>query len=222
MKMCPSCKVHIGDEYDHCLLCQNSLEDLEEKGQEYPFFPEYNSIKLLSMFFKIQLFIAVTIIISCIAIDYMFGIRGNKHWSWIIVAAVVAVELLIIPIIRKRRFTSTFVTQLTIMLSLVLWFSTWYMGGYAQFVRYELPIIIMIACVYNFIASLVDKSGNALVYSLGNVLVGVVPETINLIVNRHAPVLWNVCLLVNVICIVGLIIFKGQMVRNEVVKRLNI
>lgn len=224
MKYCTSCQLLVGEPFDHCPLCQNELEATEEpKKQDYPHFPPVAAkLKALSMFFRVQLFIVVSIGILLLAIDYMFGANDGKHWSLIAAVWLIGIELLVMPVFRRRSIPVYFVTDIALVLAGAGLFTAYYIDRVFICTHYQIPSLLLFTLTFNFISSLVDKKGNALVFSICNVLIGIIPTLIIWFVTGEAPILWKVCLLVSCIMLVALIVFKGRKVRSELQKRLNI
>ena len=76
--------------------------------------------------------------------------------------------------------------------------------------------------IANFVLAMVDKRGNAMVYLLTNVLIGILPCVVLLIRHKGVPITWIICMLISVILFVGAVIFKGRSVAGEIQKRLNV
>jgi hypothetical protein len=76
--------------------------------------------------------------------------------------------------------------------------------------------------IANFVLAMIDKSGNAMIYLLSNVLIGVLPYLTLSIMKKDCPFFWIVALLLSVIVFVGAIIFKGREVVSEIHRRLNL
>lgn len=220
MKKCTSCNASVDEAFEYCPLCQNGLEEGTE-SVGYPAFPKQDGIKRLSLFYKIQLFIAVMVVIICAAVDYWFGVHGDKHWSIVVFICVLVVELMISPLLRKRSVPVYFVSYLALMLAIAFYAIASYMGGKNVCVNITIPIIILFTLTFNFIASLADKNGNALVFSICNIVMGIILPFAMFATSSSVPVLWSSCFIASVIMLIGLIIFKGTVVFREVQKRLN-
>ncbi len=221
MKMCASCQVKVDEIYEHCPLCQNGLEE-HDTNNGYPYFPRLEEIKTISMFYKVQLFIAVMICAVCFLLDFLLNARGEKHWSVVVFIWVLSVEALIKPLFGRRTFPVSFVTNAAVIGCIATLINSLYMERISVGVNIVIPIVALCVMVFNFIAALIDKGGNALVYSICNIWVTLVPPVIMLIMGITIPVLWKVCILTCVVSFIGLIIFKGAVVFTEVQKRLHI
>ncbi|MGN0437964.1 MAG: DUF6320 domain-containing protein [Lachnospiraceae bacterium] len=243
MRNCPKCNITVGGIWEYCPICQNQLnidEDNEivleatdddkkniseqktDSEADVPYFPGITALKVKSIAYKIQLFIALTICVVCLSIDLLFNANGKIHWSYIVVMWIVGFEIVIGPILKKRSIPANFITNVAILFSCIFAITSYFIGDIRICTHIQLPIVVLITLVINFVLSLVDKKGNALVFALGNVLVGIIPNIVLLIIYHSAPVLWRVCFVVSVVFLIGLIIFKGRQVNNEIQKRLNI
>lgn len=226
MKNCPSCQIQVGEPFEYCPLCQNSLEQLSQsdniQSEQYPYYPGYTKVKVISMFFRVQLFVVISICIIVAAIDYMFEGNIGIHWSFIMIVWAIAAEIVIAPLFRRRTIPASYVTNIALIVTVAALITAKYLNGLFVCTYYQIPIVILMTLVFNFIYALVDNEGNALIFAICNVLVGVIPPTIMLAVYGTAPVMWKICFIVSVISLVGLLVFKGTKVITEVQKRLNI
>lgn len=236
MKYCPKCSIKVGGTLEYCPICQNQLhgedtemekpeltkEEMETGPKDVPYFPECTALKVKSITYKIQLFVALTICIICLSIDLLFHASGKIHWSFIVVMWIVGFEIVLGPIFKRRSIPAYFITNVAILVSCIFAVTSYFAGNIRVCTHVLLPIVVLVTLVVNFILSLIDKKGNALVFALCNVLVGIIPNIVMLSLYQSAPVLWRVCFVVSLIFLVGLIIFKGRQVYNEIQKRLNI
>ena len=62
---------------------------------------------------------------------------------------------------------------------------------------------------------------NALVYLLGNILLVIVVYTSLRIRHIEVGLVWTICLMVSLVSLIGIIIFKGRKVSDEIQKRMN-
>ena len=76
--------------------------------------------------------------------------------------------------------------------------------------------------IANFVLAMIDKRGNAMVYLLTNLLIGILPYIVLSISHRTASITWIICMLISIILFVGAIIFKGRSVAGEIQRRLNV
>ena len=224
MKVCTSCQIKVGEYYKTCPLCQNGLDESSAGNEKdvYPYFPSQHEIKVLSLFHKIQMFVMVSMCILFLALDYMFRLNNGIHWSFIVTVWAVSAEVFISPLFRRRYAPLYLVTDIGVVLVVASFLTVKYVGGMFILTEYMIPIVIMVILIFDFIYCLVDKKGNALVFAICSVGAGIIPVLVMFAIYRDAPVMWEVCLLVSLITLAGLIAFKGGKVLNEMQKRLNI
>lgn len=238
MRYCPKCNINVGGTWEYCPICQNQLyvedEQQDDSQQEIntlsaesipdetEYFPGCSALKVKSIAYKIQLFVALTICVVCLSIDLLFNANGNIHWSYIVVMWIVGFEIVLGPIFKRRSIPAYFITNVAVLVSCIFAVTAYFIGDIRICTHVQLPIVVLVTLVVNFVLSLIDKKGNALVFALCNVLVGIIPNIVMLSVYQSAPILWRVCFVVSVIFLIGLIIFKGRQVYNEIQKRLNI
>ena len=91
------------------------------------------------------------------------------------------------------------------------------------------PILCCTALVCNFIFAFLRSrfTANALVYLLMNIGIGVLPYILLFFRIDYSGRLdahslpWVICLIISVITFLGLVIFRGRALKNEIVKRLH-
>ena len=224
MKYCPKCQANVGAPFEYCPICQNELHAISEskESNELAWYPGCRSLKKMSLVYKIQLFVFLSICVICLALDYLYKLHGEIHWSLIVVLWIMGIEIVIGPLLKRKRVPAYFLTMVAILITCIFAITAYFIGDMKVCTHIQIPIIVLVTLAVNFVFSLTDKSGNALVFALCNVLVGIIPNMVMLSRYRETPVLWSVCLIVSIILLLALIIFKGKQVYNEIEKRLNI
>lgn len=222
MMICPYCNVKVGGNLKKCPFCQSKL--VGEAGKAY--FPTQTILKIQSFFYKLQLFIVWIVIIAAVGIDFMFGLplysSCDYHWSLLVVMWLLAFEFSIIRLFKRGVSASRVLSISVIIVMIMLSVTAYYAGFLKIFVYWVLPNVVMATLIANFILSMIDKSGNAMVYLLTNLLVGVLPYIAFYLMQRDCPLEWMICLLVSFSLFVGAIIFKGREVVNEIQRRLSV
>ena len=224
MKNCPYCKIEVGGDLKKCPLCQSKLNGEGERQ----YFPKQTTLKLQSFFYKIQLFIVWATIILSLGIDFLFHVNippiRDIHWSLLIMMWLIVFEFGIIRLFKRGLSSSRIVTLFVFIVMFMLGITAYYIGRpcFEFVVEWIFPVVIMGTLVANFVFAMIDKYGNAMVYLLTNLVVGILPYIVFYFVGKDCPVAWIVCLLVSVILFIGAIIFKGRAVVNEIQRRLNV
>ncbi|MCR4695086.1 MAG: hypothetical protein K5773_07205 [Pseudobutyrivibrio sp.] len=222
MKRCPYCKIDVGGKMAKCPVCQSKLVGEGEKH----YFPKQNNLKLTSFFYKIQMFIVLTLMISALGLDFLFHLKPfsqfDFHWSLIVTMWLLVSEFGILRIFR-RGYGSSRILTLNIFIVLIMVLVT---GFYFNFFKlaadWICPIAVMAALVANFTLAMIDKSGNTMIYLLSNLGVGIMPYIVFYFTGKDCPLLWMVCLMVSVILLVGAFVFKGRAVVAEIQRRFSV
>ena len=223
MKNCPYCKIEVGGNLKKCPLCQSKLNGESEK----PYFPQQTTLKLQSFFYKLQLFIVWTVVISSLGLDFLFGFDMwhfvKFHWSLIVSMWLIVFEFGIMRLFKKGISSARIMTLFVFIVLAMMGVTAYYVGKLSFITEWVAPIVIMGTLIANFVLAMIDKNGNAMVYLLTNLVVGILPYIVfYFFADRDCPVAWIVCLMVSVILFVGAIIFKGREVVSEIQRRLNV
>lgn len=220
MKTCPHCHIRVGGSADYCPLCQNTLTGTPEPDLYPRVVPP---TRQASLFYRLAAFLLLGCTVVCAAVDYLVIETPHLHWSVLVLVFAVAALLLLRALLRDRN-APKLLFQILIGTSLVSIFCDRYAGWNGVSVDWVIPILCSATLVLNFIFAFVNRrfTENGLVYLLLNIVVGVVPY-IALALHRGAkpPIPWLVCLLVGVLTFLGLVIFKGRVLKTELEKRLH-
>ena len=221
MKYCPYCKISVGGDFAMCPLCQSRLEG---EGEE-PYFPKPTELKKRSFFYKLQLFFAWILVIIAFSLDFLFHIRiaviQEVHWSLIITLWIFLFEYGITHQFKSGTGSARNLTMLVILILPVMYITSHYLGFSRFILDWMIPVIIIGMMITDFVLAMVDKDGNAMVYLLTNLLVGVIPYIVLYFRHKEPPVAWIVCMIISVILFIGAVIFKGREVVGELQRRLD-
>jgi hypothetical protein len=222
MKNCPYCKIKIGGDLKKCPVCQSKL--LGEA--DAPYFPKQTTLHLRSFLYKLQLFIVWIIVIAAFGIDFLFDVKippfVTVHWSLILAMWLIVFEFGIMRQFKKGTGSARKVTMMVFIILFLLFVTAYYFGFLRLTLDWITPCVITGTMIANFVLAMVDKRGNAMVYLLTNLLVGVLPYIMIHFNNREVPTTWIICMLMSVILFVGAVIFKGRSVAAEIRRRLSL
>lgn len=222
MKNCPYCKIEVGGNLKKCPLCQSKLNGEDERS----YFPRQTTLQIQSFFYKLQLFIVWAVIIASLGVDFLFHLRPwptlTFHWSLLVFMWLVVFEFGIMRLFKKGISSSRVLTLFVFIVLIMLMVTAYYIHCFRLVTDWVTPIVVMGTLIANFVLAMLDKKGNAMVYLLTNLVVGILPYVVFYFSERDCPVTWIVCLLVSVILFVGAIIFKGREVVGEIQRRLNV
>lgn len=217
MRKCLNCNINIGGNTDTCPLCQNSLT-----GDPTPDnWPSPSVLKARAFIYKLQLFLALALAAVGLSLDYLLEINNGTHYSLIIALWLIVFELQLRSNI-KRIFVISRTVSLGILYSCLLLLLTGYSFGFFDIIAFMVaPIMLGAALIANLVFSMIDTTDNALVYLLGNILLVIAIYTVLRICRINTGIVWPICLMVSLVSLIGIIIFKGRKVSNEIQKRMN-
>ena len=211
MNTCPHCHIRVGGDTAYCPLCQNRLSG--PAGE--PYFPATAPrIHRASLLYKIVAFVLSALIVVAGAFDFLL-MEDTPHRHFSILMAVWAVAVLrVVRAVLRRRFNGPRqIFNLLLLVSALLVFTDWFNG----YTGYSLDLVVPILCC----------AANALVYLLMNIGIGVLPYILLFFRIDYSGRLdahslpWVICLIISVITFLGLVIFRGRALKNEIVKRLH-
>ena len=211
MKKCLNCNIEIGGRIDTCPLCQNSLT-----GEASPNnWPSPSGLKAKAFLYKLQLFVVLAAIAVGVSLDYLLDLNNGTHYSFVIALWLIVFELQLRSNLR-RIFVISRTVSFGILYSALLLLLTGYWFGFFDIIAYTVvPIMLGAALLANLTFSMIDTAENALVYLL------VVVYASLRIKGIEAGLVWTICLMVSFVSLIGIIIFKGHKVSDEIQKRMN-
>ena len=161
-----------------------------------------------------------------LGLDFLFGLKVwptlNVHWSLIVSMWLIVFEFGIIRLFKRGISSSRIMTLFVLIVLVMLMVTSYYIGFFEFVTAWVAPVVVMGTLIANFVLAMIDKNGNAMVYLLTNLVVGILPYIVFHFTEQDCPIAWIVCLLVSVILFVGAIIFKGREVVGEIQRRLNV
>jgi hypothetical protein len=220
MKTCPFCNIEVGGNLSKCPLCQNALTG--DGTGDMPHWPLQTTLKKQSILYKVQLCLILTCIILVLSIDFLFGYRGGTlHWSLLVSMWLIAFEFGLIRLFKKNFSPSRILTLFVLILSVLIMITGYFTGYWYLTAGIMVPCLCIGTLIANFILTLVDQIANAMVYLLSNILLGVLPYIVLLIMGKNIPMAWIICLIVSVIIFINSCILRGRAVLSEVQRRFN-
>lgn len=216
MKTCPKCRISVRGTHIRCPLCQNEL--LGEA--DTPTYPPITTLVRNMLVYRIQLFAAILALLLCPVLDFQIGLHGNVHWSIIADAGVLLAEFTVWQLIRKyRMIVHDWVFRISLSAMLLLVVMAYNMHFLSFCAAYIFPSFLILMTTYLFILALADKTGNVLPYLLVTIAMSIVIAGAALLLYHGFVLLWTNSLLVSAAAFIGILIFKGSKVLNEIQKR---
>ena len=221
MKTCPYCRIEVGGDLVKCPLCQSKLSG---EG-DTPYFPKLKDLQRRSFLYKLQLFAVWIVVIAALGTDLLLHVKipptSDVHYSLILSMWLIAFEFAMIRQFRKGTGSARRVTMMVFIILALFMITAYYYGFFRLAMDWIAPCTIAATMIANFVLTMIDKGGNAMVYLLTNLLIGILPFIVFTIRNRTAPITWIICMLLSVILFIGAVIFRGRTVAGEIRRRLN-
>ena len=218
MKQCKKCHVKVKTDENICPLCQNKLVGKDEKNV-FPYIPTIK--KRFSIFFKVLLLVSIVVSLICIAIDYVLN---KYHFSILVIFGFVCLFIILKTTLTKRdSIYKTILWQLVILaILLICW--DYFTGWHSWSLTYAIPILSIVGSVSIAILSIVlhDYLDEELFYFICIALIGIIPLIFvftDIITNKLPSI---ICAFLNIICFLGLLIFKYKEVLEELKRRMHI
>lgn len=218
MKKCLNCNIEVGGEIDVCPLCQHGLTG-EASANNWPYLFK---LKKQALLYKIQLFIALAVVVVALGLDFLLDLNDGKHWSLLITLTILVIEFVLKSFLKKKNTPAKIVSISAFWVTVILLVTSYYYGFSQPIVTLVVPIILNAIIVADWVLTLVDKSGNALVYLLVNILAAFVVYGVLFFKKCDISLTWTICLMISVVSLIGMFVFEGKKVTGEVEKRMNI
>ena len=219
MKTCPHCKIQIGGTYERCPLCQSVLQG----DATLDLFPRNEKKIARPLPLKIIIFLFITAAAVCLSLDFLFIERAHVHFGLIVLVWSIAVLWYVLGVVRNRRVLSQIITMAVMLFSIAAILTEIIVGYRGITTNYIVPYMISAVLLANFLLSFIDKSNryNATFYVLWSIFIGFIPSFVLLLRRNGTPVAWEICFFISVVALIGLLVFKGKAVLNELQKRLH-
>ncbi len=219
MKTCQYCKIEVGGTSTKCPFCQSGLNGTDDAE----FWPKPNTLHAQSILYKLQLFIVLSLMVVGLSCDFLFEIGHGHHWSLLLAMWLLAVEFGILRLFKRNYSPARILTLFVFTVAVLLTVTSYFLGTFFWTIttEYIIPVMIIGTMICNFIFTLVDDISNAMIYLLCNIVIGIIPYIVMLVMKANISILWIICLIVSVITFLGACIFRGRSVIGELQKRFN-
>lgn len=218
MKKCQNCNISVGGTVTTCPLCQNKLTGEASENN----WPPRKNFKTRAFQYKLQLFIVLAIVAVSLLLDYRTNLNDGKHWSLVVTMWGLTIEVLIRDFIRKNIVVPKIITYSILSVSVLLGITSYIYNFKEPILYLVIPILISALIIANFVFSIIDKSGNALVYLLSNIIIGIIPYIVFTVSEHDEMLPWTICLMITIVAFLGIMIFRGRKVLSEIQKRFNL
>lgn len=217
MKKCLNCNISVGGNVKSCPLCRNSLTGEDS----YDNWPQLNKLRAQALFYKLQLFVALSIVIIALALDFLMDLNNGKHYSLMIAIGIIIVEVVVRGFIKKSLVITKIINISMLHIAIILLVVAWYYGFQRFVLEWILPVLMGVTLIADFIFALIDKTQNAMVYLLVSILTAMVAYVVIAVEWGMKPFVWSITLIISLVSLVGIMVFKGPKVISEIQKRMN-
>ena len=205
MKYCPGCKINIEGSHNRCPVCQNMLQG--EASEDV--YPSRGALKAQSFLYKLQMFIAISVMAAALACEFLLDIRTGFHWSLLTVVWVIGGELWLSGIIHGHRNPGRVITLNAFWAALLVMLTFLIIKDIRPiYFWYIMPAIAIAAETMLFVYMMVDKTHNSMAYLLGCSFLCIIMGILCMLITHQKSVLWVLCLLIGTVGIVGAVVFK--------------
>lgn len=218
MKICPNCKIEVGGSASLCPLCRHRLTGEDDKS----YWPPLKATQTMAFLYKLQLLIVLIVIAVSLILDFRLELNSGPHWSLVAAAWGILGEWLVQDFIKHRLVITKLVTVSIMYICLLLWLTSMYLGFMDPIVRFVLPILISLAIIANFVFAMIDRYMNSTMYLFTNILMSVIPYVVLSVTRYEGMLSWTICLMIAIAAFLGIIVFRGKKVVNEIQRRMNI
>lgn len=218
MRKCLNCDIEVGGEIDVCPLCQHGLTGEASEGN----WPYLNRLKTKALLYKIQLFLVLTLVVVGLGLDFLLELNDGRHWSLLGALGLLVIEVTLKNFFKKKSVPSKYVSIGGFWILVILCITAYYYGFLSPVVHLVLPIALSAIIVADCVLTLTDKTGNALVYLLVNILFALVIYGYLFFRKHYISLSWNICLMIGVVSLIGMFVFLGRKVTSELERRMNI
>lgn len=221
MKYCRHCKVHIREEHDRCILCENKLEE-ECKSESEDVFPE------IPLFYESHLALKIMIFISIVAVVVSFGISmifpSDINWPVLFMFAVISIWVGLVIIVQKRYHIPKKIVWQVIIISMLAIFWDYTTGWRGWSLDYVIPSACVSAMIIMYVTAKIMHLSvrDYITYVLLDGIFGIIPALFVIfdLVNVVYPSIVSSGF--SIISLSAIFIFQGKEIKAEINKRMHI
>lgn len=217
---CKKCGVRLTGRPERCPLCHGELFG-EPEGENI--FPDISYEKMEQRFLvRLLAFGTVIVIVLCAAVNYVVPEYG--WWFMFVVAGLLSVWIAAANTVKKRgNLLKSVLWQVCVdSVLLVLW--DFGMGFLKWSVDFVLPVLYICSIIAMFVIAFCKhiQPQDYLLYLVLDILIGLIPAI--LLLTEVVQVIYPsvVCVVVSVVAMAALILFNGQALKNELIRRLHL
>lgn len=241
MKFCDGCKVRVLGIQEQCPLCGRNLNIIKEVDDKFVISPKDSRVtdmldstkeedvfpyiptvyKEHHLVFKILMFISVTLIVLSLAINLL--IATEHWWSLFVIAGVACFWLSFYVAFAKRKNIPKSILYQVVMISLIVVLWDHITGWRGWSVDFAIPILYFSDLLVLYILSKILHIGvdDYMIYMLIGAVFGIVPILFYLFGFLSFVLPSIICVVSSILFLAGVIIFQGDLIKEELRRRLH-
>ncbi|MGB8455298.1 MAG: DUF6320 domain-containing protein [Anaerocolumna sp.] len=220
MQYCEHCKVHIRGNRKYCPLCQNTLTG--NGCEEEEIFPRIPVTYQYNLVIRVMLFISISIVVICFAINSMFPVDVN--WPMFIIAGILCIWISLAMVIRKRHnIPKSIIWQVAVISVLaVIW--DWRTGWRGWSLDFVIPIVCVVAMIVMYITAKIMRLGvrDFIIYIALDGIFGIIPILFLLFNLLHVRYPSVISISLSILSLAAVILFEGENIKEELNKRMHL
>ncbi len=223
MKRCEHCNVDVNTNHGTCPLCFGTLTEVNNKPGLDPFKEKEDVVenKSKQILFKLFLYLSIIAVGVCVIINLMT--EPLPLWSLIVAIGVLYCWVLIYhTIISKRSIFEKLFLQIGIIVGL-LFVCEWVSGGEKWMVDYAMPSISMAVMLVLFVlAQTLKYHKGLLAFFIMTFILTLISGILLLCKVPTFNLLNIITICAGVTALVGMIMFKGSILKKEFSKKFHV
>jgi len=230
IKRCNHCQMYIRGNKSECPLCRNTLPDDGNINAQDEIYPEIPPAFERHLAVRIMAFITIVTIVASFVVYNIFPSVVNKilppdiNWPIFEVFALLSMWLSFIVVMRKRHNITKNIMWQVIVVSVLSVIWDWRTGCRGWSLDYVIPITCVVAMLVMYVTAKVLKlsARDYIAYFLLDGLFGILPIIFILfdLINVFYPS--AICVAVSIIFLSAILIFQGENIKMELIKRMHI
>lgn len=221
MIRCDKCKINISGTREYCPLCGKKLADLNGI-EDFEIFPVIPLKKEYQLFLRIVIFLSLSLMLVVEVVNHVFVPQFNI--ATIVCVGIACADLILYIAYKKRRNIRKAVMYESVVGSILIVLTDWYLGWHGWSVSYVVPLVVVSLNILYFVLSLIDREHQMdygiyfLLTIIGTALVWLL-LLLDIITNAK---LASTTAGIGTILLLAEIIFYGQSFKAELSRRLHL
>lgn len=220
MKYCEKCRVSVRGMQERCPLCQRRLVGDGEMEECYP---QIRTIyKQYRMFFKILIFSTITLGITAAAINLILPDTGR--WALFVNLGIAGFWISMYLAVRRKNslpqsiiFQAVFVSVFSVVWDLITHWRGWS-------ISYVIPGVLVVSMISMTVIARVMRvpASEYLICLVLDIIFGFVPIVFYVLDLLIMPIPSVICISCSMVCLAGILIFQGEEIKKELVRRFHL